>query len=111
VAEQTTAQGVLATTEAKMAENHTAVTEAATKTKEFETAVVQAKAILTEQEGVVSDMETKGFIEKCHLESFQEALQAFEFLRERVSTVPEVEAEKMVVMETSITMDEVNLVV
>jgi len=111
VVEQATAQEALDAAEAKVVENQATVTEADAKTKELKAALVQAKAGLKEQESIVGDMETKSFYEQSHVDNFKEAIEAFEFLRDRASIVPEAEEEKVAAMETSTAMDEVNMAV
>lgn len=80
------------------------------KTLELEAALTQAKASLKEQEKVVGDVDVKIFYQQCHLENFQEALQALEFLRERPSSTLQDEIEKVSAIDVPVAIDEANLV-
>lgn len=96
MAAQASAQEELNAAEAKMSENQTTVSEAEAQTKQSKAALKQAKDSLKEQEKIVADLDIKAFYQKVHCENFSDAIAAFEFLRDRESTVPEAEAEQEV---------------
>jgi len=93
MAAQAAAQEELKAAEAKLSEDESKVSEAEAQTKESKNALKQAKDSLKEQEKIVADLDIKAFYQQTHLENFREAIVAFEFLRDRESTVPEAEAE------------------
>jgi hypothetical protein len=107
VAEKEAAQAALTAAEATKDENLNKASEAEAKTKELKANLKDAKESLKEQEKVVRDVDVKAFYQESHAENFRDAVLAFEFLRDRVSAIPEVEAAKVAAMET----DEVNAVV
>jgi len=112
VTEQTEAEETLGTSQATVEANNAAVVLAKEKIVEIEATLTRAKADLKEQSKIVADVDVKTFYEQSHLECFQESLQALEFLCERISTPPEaaMELEKVAAMDTSVAIDEANLV-
>jgi len=110
VAEQAVAQEVLNAAEVKLTEDQSKETEAEAQTKESKNALKQAKDDLKEQEKIVADLDIKAYYQESHLCNFQDAIAALEVLRDRESTVPEAEAEKVLATEAAITMDEINVV-
>lgn len=109
LAEQAVAQEASNTAEAKLAEDEKKVSEAEAQVKESKVALKQAKDDLKEQQKTVADLDIKAYYQESHLSNFQEAIAALEVLRDRVSTVPDAEAEKV---EATVTMemDEINVV-
>lgn len=109
VAAQAAAEEALAAAKAKVAEAQTKASEAETQTKEAKAALKQAKDALKEQEKLVADLDVKAYYQETYFSFFSEAIAALNFLQDRMSTVPETEAEK--VATEAVTMDEVNVVV
>merc|ERR1719388_572308 len=95
MAAQAAAQEELKAAEAKLSEDESKVSEAEAQTKESKNALKQAKDSLKEQEKVVADLDVKAFYQETYLNNYSEAIAALNFLQERMSTVPEAEAEKV----------------
>lgn len=112
LAAQAAAQEALAAAEATSTEAKSKVVEADANTKESKAALKQSRESLKEQEKIVKDLEIKAFYQDTYLTNFREAITAFEFLNDRMSTSPEAEAEAEKVLATEdVTMDEINVVV
>lgn len=109
VADQAAAQEALNAAEAKLAEDQSKVSGAEDQTKESKAALKQAKDDLKEQEKLVADLDIKAYCQESHLCNFRDAIAAVQSLRDRESTVPETETEKVLATEASITMDEINV--
>lgn len=110
LAAQAAAQEALAAAEAATTEAQNKVSEAEAQTKQSKIALKQAKESLKEQEKIVKELDIKVFYQDTYLTNFREAIAAFEFLRTRMSTMPEAETEKVLEVEASTTMDEINVV-